>query len=208
MQLLLKQQSKDLFNGKFDILSKNEVVGTISFEGKLGSVEANFIGTLFGKEFSLNCVNEILTGSNKKFRPYNIIENNAIVGEVYQTERKKNIFSKYDYIKCFYNQKEYNLYSIGLGEKGVCSLYCNEEQIAEINKDGIIYNDLHNYDIYSIDQNSALIAVLMSCYMYVMACYKPGVKVTESVKKNYSKTTNKELISKYNPEWINKVKDR
>ena len=208
MQLLLKQQSKDLFNGKFDILSKNEVVGTISFEGKLGSIEANFAGTIFGKDFSLKCENEILTGSNKKFRPYNIIENNAIVGEVYQTEYKKNIFSKYDYIKCLYNQKEYNLYSIGLGEKGVCSLYCNEEQIAEINKDGIIYNDLHNYDIYSIDQNSALIAVLMSCYMYVMACYKPGVKVTESVKKNYSKTTNKDLISKYNSEWIDKVKER
>ena len=208
MQLLLKQQSKDLFNGKFDILSKNEVVGTISFEGKLGSIEANFVGIIFGKDFSLKCENEILTGTNKKFRPYNIIVSDNIIGEVYQTEYKKNIFSKYDYIKCLYNQKEYNLYSIGLGEKGVCSLYCNEEQVAQIEKDGIVYNDLHNYDIYSIDENSALIAVLMSCYMYVMACYKPGVKVTESVKKNYSKTTNKELISKYNPEWINGVKDR
>lgn len=208
MQLLLKQKVKDLFSGEFEIFNNNELVGNVSFEGKLNSMEANFIGTLFGKEFSLNCVNEILTGSNKKFRPYNIIENNVIVGEVYQTEYKKNIFSKYDYIKCFCDQKEYNLYSIGLGEKGVCSLYCNEEQIAQIEKDGIVYNDLHNYDIYSIDENSAFIAVLMSCYMYVMACYKPGVKVTESVKKNYSKTTNKELISKYNPEWINKVKER
>lgn len=208
MQLLLKQKVKDLFSGEFEIFNNNELVGNVSFEGKLNSMEANFIGTLFGKEFSLNCVNEILTGSNKKFRPYNIIENNAIVGEVYQTEYKKSVFSKYDYIKYFYNQKEYNLYSIGLGEKGVCSLYYNEEQIAQINKDGIIYNDLHNYDIYSIDENSALIAILMSCYMYVNACYKPGVKAIESVKKNYSKTTNKDLISKYNPEWINKVKEK
>lgn len=117
MQLLLKQQSKDLFNGKFEILNKNEVVVTISFNGKLSSMEANFIGTLFSKEFSLKCENEMLTGSNKKFRTYNIIENDTIVGEVYQTEYKKNPFSKYDYIKCLYNQKEYNLYSIGLGEK-------------------------------------------------------------------------------------------
>lgn len=208
MQLLLKQQSKDLFSGEFEIFNNNELVGNVSFEGKLGSIEANFVGTIFGKDFSLKCENEILTGPNKKFRPYNIIVSDNIIGEVYQTEYKKNIFSKYDYIKCLYNQKEYNLYSIGLGEKGVCSLYCNEEQIAEINKDGIIYNDLHNYDIYSIDENSALIAILMSCYMYVMACYKPGVKVTESLKKNYSKTTNKDLISKYNPEWINSVKER
>lgn len=208
MQLLLKQQSKDLFNGKFEIFNKDEVVGTVSFEGKLGSIEANINGTLFGKVFSLKCVNEVLTGSNKKFRSYNIIQNDNIVGEVYQTEHKKNIFSKYDYIKCFYNQKEYNLYSVGLGERGVCSLYCEEEQIAQIEKDGIVYNDLHDYDIYSIDENNAFIAVLMSCYMYVIACYKPGVKVTESVKKNYSKTTNKDLISKYNPEWINRVKER
>lgn len=207
MQLLLKQQSKDLFNGKFDILSKNEVVGSVSFEGKLGSIEANFIGTLFDKDFSLKCVSEVLTGSNKKFRPYNIIVNNNIFGEVYQTEHKKNIFSKYDYIKCFYNQKEYNLYSVGLGERGVSSLYSNEEQIAQIEKDGIVYNDLHNYDIYSIDDNSAFVAVLMSCYMYVMACYKPAVKVTESVKKNYSKTTNKELISKYDPNWIKRLEE-
>jgi len=51
-------------------------------------------------------------------------------------------------------KKEYNIYSIVLGEKGVCPLYCNEEQIAQIEKDGIIYNDLHNYDIYSIDKNN------------------------------------------------------
>lgn len=44
--------------------------------------------------------------------------------------------------------------------------------------------------------------------MNVNACYKPGVKAIESVKKNYSKTTNKDLISKYNSEWINKVKEK
>lgn len=208
MQLLLKQKDKDLFSGNFEIIENEQVVGNISFNGKLSSMEVELNGILFGKDFSLKCVNEILTGSNKKFRPYNIIENNNIVGEVYQTEYKKHIFSKYDYIKCFYNQKEYNLYSIGLGEKGVCSLYYNEEQIAQIEKDGIVYNDLHDYDIYSIDENSAFIAILVSCYMYVMACYKAGVKVKESVEKNYSKTTNKDLISKYNPDWINRVKER
>jgi len=72
----------------------------------------------------------------------------------------------------------------------------------------ISLNVLHNYDIYSVDKEGAFISVLTSCYMYVTTCYKSGVKVIESVKKNYSKTTNKKLIAKYNPEWINEVKER
>ncbi len=207
MQLSLEQKVKDLFSGDFEIFNNNEQVGKISFEGKLASMEANISGTFYGKTFSLNCVNEMLTGSNIKFRPYNIIENNSIVGEIFQTEYRKNIFSKYEYIKCLYNQKEYKLYCIGLGKRGVCPLYYKDEQIAEINKDGIVYNDLHNYDIYSASKDCAFIALLASCYMYVTTCYKSGIKMTKSVKKNYSKTTNKELNLKYNPDWVNEIKE-
>lgn len=207
MQLLLKQKVKDLFSGEFEIFNKEELVGNISFNGKISSMEANINGNFYGKDFSLNFVSEILTGSSKKFRPYNIIENNNIIGEIFHTVYKKNVFSKYDYIKCLHNQKEYKLYGIGLGEKGVCCLYYNEQQIAQIEKDGIIHNDLHNYDIYSVDKSSAFIAILMSCYMYVTTCYKSGIKVTKSISKNYSKTKNKDLISKYDPNWIKRLEE-
>jgi hypothetical protein len=206
MQVLLKQKNKDLYSGEFEIFNQEELIGNIWFNGSIDSMEANISGTFYDKKISLNFVSKILTGTNKKFRPYKIIENNNIEGEIFHTEYKKNIFSKYGYTKCLHNQKEYELYSIGLGKKSVCCLYCGEQQIAQIEKDGIIYNDLHNYDIYSIDKDGAFIAVLMSCYMYITSCYNPGIKVTKSINKIYSKTINKDLISKYNVEWINNIK--
>jgi len=206
MQLVLKQKEKTLFGAEFEIIENDNIVGNVSLQGKVGTMEVSLAGILYNEKFSLNCLSEITTGNSKKFRQYNIFENNNIVGQIYQTEFKKNIFSRYSYNKCFYKKQEYNLYSIGLGEKGVNVLYKNNTQISQIENDGTIYNDLHHYNIYSVDKESAFISVLMSCYMYIITSYKPGVKVTESVKKIYSKTTNKDLISKYNPEWINKFK--
>lgn len=207
MKLILKQKNKELFGANFEIVENENIVGYISLKGKVGTMEVSLDGNLYGRYFKLNCLNEFKTGNSKEFRPYNILENENIIGQIYETEFKKNIFSKYSYDKCFYKEQEYNLYSIGLGEKAVNVLYKNNAQIAQIEKDGTIYNDLHNYDIYSIDKESTFISVLMSCYMYIIACYKPGVKITESVKKVYSKTTNKDLISKYNPTWIKNIKE-
>jgi len=207
MKLILKQKNKELFGANFEIIENENIVGYISLKGKVGTMEVSLDGNLYDRYFKLNCLNEFKTGNSKKFRPYNILENENIIGQIYETEFKKNIFSKYSYDKCFYKEQEYNLYSIGLGEKAINVLYKDNTQIAQIEKDGTIYNDLHNYDIYSIDKENTFISVLMSCYMYIITCYKPGVKITESVKKVYSKTTNKDLVSKYDPNWIKNLKE-
>ena len=50
---------------------------------------------IIGKAFKLNHANKILPGKSTKFRPYNIFEGEVSVGEIFQTEHKRNIFSKY-----------------------------------------------------------------------------------------------------------------
>ena len=80
-------------------------------------------------------------------------------------------------------------------------VYNENKQIAQIEKDLTIYNDLHNYKIYSI--NDTFITVLMCLYGYINSSYKLGEKEIKSVLKGYSKTFNKELLAKYNPNWIN-----
>ena len=52
-------------------------------------------------------------------------------------------------------------------------------------------NNLHNFKIHVKDDNYSLIAILFSCYMYIIGCFKPSIKVKESIAKCYSKTTNK-----------------
>ena len=86
-------------------------------------------------------------------------------------------------------------------------MYCNEVQISEIHKDGIVYNDLYIFELYADNREDAYITVLDAIYGYILGCYKPGIKVSKSVSKHYNKTTDKYLISKYDPEWIKNIKN-
>ena len=51
MELLLKQKNKDLYSGEFEIIDNNQIIGTISFEGQLGSMEVNLNGSFYDKTF-------------------------------------------------------------------------------------------------------------------------------------------------------------
>ena len=199
--LMLNQKNKGLYNTEFEIIQSNNIVGKAFIEGKMGTMEAIIKGEVYNKSFKLNHANKILPGKSTKFRPYNIFEGEGSVGEIFQTEHKRNIFSKYEYTKSIYEGKEYECYPVGIGNKIVFLVYNENKQIAQIEKDLTIYNDLHNYKIYSI--NDTFITVLMCLYGYINSSYKPGEKEIKSVLKGYSKTFNKELLAKYNPNWIN-----
>lgn len=203
-KILLKQKNKEMYSAEFEILENDSVVGQVFINGKVGSTDAIVDGTFHNKNFSLKFANKVLPGSNKKFRPYNIIENKNITGETFQTVFKKNFFSKYEYIKCNYNEEEFKLYSIGFGDKQVCVIHKNDIQISQIEFSNAIYNDLHDYTIYIKDDDNTFISILLTCYLYVIGKFKPGVKVTKSVVKYYQKDSNKDLISKYDPDWISK----
>ena len=201
-EILLKQKNKEMYSAEFEILENDSVIGQAFIKGKLGSMEAIVDCTFHNKNLSLKFANKILTGSSKKFRPYNIIENENITGEIFQTVFRKNFFSKYEYIKCNYNEEEFKLYSIGLGDKSVCVIYENDIQISQIEFSNVVYNDLHDYTIYIKDDDNIFISILLNYYLYVVGKFKPGVKVSKSVVKYYQKDSNKDLISKYDPDWI------
>ena len=203
MKLQLKQINKDLFSATFEIIENEKTIGNISLEGHFGSMETTLNGKIYDHHFFL----KYNVSSKEKFRMYDILENNIRVGEVYQTIFKNNIFSKYEYIKCVYENSEYCSYSIGLENKAVNCIYLGNKQVAQIEKDGTVYNDLHEFVIYAKDKQNLLIGLIVSCYMYINTCYKPGIKTKQSVVKNYSKTTNKNLLTKYNPNWIDTLKE-
>ena len=105
-----------------------------------------------------------------------------------------------------FNDKKYDLYPIGFGnEGGKHPVYCGDTQIAQVEKPAEVRDDLHNYTIYAIDSDAAELSVLLVAYMYVNANYKPGEKVTKSYVKCYSITKNKTLLSKYDPEFKEKL---
>lgn len=73
--------------------------------------------------------------------------------------------------------------------------------IAQIDKPCEIYNDLHHYTIYAVDQDAAEISALFAAYMYINASFEPGQKVKQSYTKCTSITLNKTLKQKYNPDF-------
>lgn len=94
MELLLKQKNKDLYSGEFEIIENNQVIGNIYFKGQLGSMEVSLNGSFYDKSFSFECVNKFFPGPKKNFRPYNILENNNVVGNIFSINNKKYFIFK------------------------------------------------------------------------------------------------------------------
>lgn len=109
----------------------------------------------------------------------------------------KNLSSRYDHHKMTVTGLEYQLYPIGYGKGGYRNpVYQGNAQIALVEKDAVVYNDLHSYTITAADEQNIFISILFCCYMYTIGCYVPGEKVSQSVVKNFNKSTNKELLAK------------
>lgn len=145
-----------------------------------------------------------LPDKSKAYRPYKIFDSEQrILGNVAQIDQKEGWFTTISYMQMYIaGQKQYDLYPIGFGaEGGKHPVYCGNKQIAQIEKPSEIYNDLHHYTIYALDQDSAKISALFAAYMYINANFDPGQKAVKSYVKYTSITLNKSLKQKYNPDF-------
>lgn len=197
------QNSKELFSAGFELIHDNQNIGQMSFQGQLGSMEGVWSIQCFDKNIVMECCRcRDANTTQKVFRPYSVTFNSSNAGEVFQSKYRAGFLKSFDYNQLLLFGTSYSLYPIGFGNDGFkCPIYAGNRQIALIEKPCVVYNDLHSYHITAIDVESALIAVLFCAYMYVNSAYKPGNKVSKSVEKNITKTTNKLLLAKYNAQF-------
>ena len=143
----------------------------------------------------------------KVYRPYQIREDSEEqTGSVYQVEKKDSWFKTTYFYEMILQGVSYQLYPMALGsEGGKHSIYCDDKQIGQINKASEVHNGLHCYDIYVVNWQAAVVAVLFSLYSYVTVFYKPCEKVTKSYERYMSVTTNKTLKEKYNPDFVGSI---
>lgn len=199
------QKNKEMYEANFEIISYNNIVGTINVKGKIGTWKISLKGIYNNIPFEFKYKKLGFKEGLKKFRSYQIFVSGNSVGEVYQTDNIEGI--KYSYNELIYNGDCYKEYGISFGDVAKNPIYLNDMQVAQIEKEAIIYNDLHNYKIYIKNKDYALVSIIFACHMYINASFKPGIKVTKSVVKYYDKTTNKELLSKYDPNWVNELEE-
>lgn len=202
------QVSKNLFSANFVVKRGNVQVGNFSLQGRFGSMEANISGKLFEQDIDMQFGKIDDIDVTHPFRPYIINKNGIYNGVVYQTKNNGGLFKKFDYHQMKKAGVTYDLFPIGLGKEGSKSpVYQDNTQIAQIEKEWVVYNDLHIYKVFAQDKFSSEIAVLFAIYMYINAVYNPGEKVISSTVKVVSTTTNKLLLEKYNSNFTKYIKE-
>lgn len=207
MILHVQQTVQDMFAADFQILRNNTQVGRMSFQGRLSSEDGHWDNELYGRGIHLGHNATIRKGLPRSaFRPYQVYEFQQMQGYVFNDTVKQNFFTSYSVGKVYWGQEEYVMYFIGFGEDGAKNpIYHNGIQVAQIEKDCTIYKGLYQYRIYAVDESAAHVALMLCSYMYTCTGYKPGVKVTKEVQKAVSVTKNKDILAKYDPDFVRSV---
>ena len=99
MILKIEQQRKELFSADFTIWHLEKKVGSISVQGKLGSMEAEITIHLFDKDYYMVYAGGFLKerplpDKSKAYRPYKIFNSeHRILGNVAQIDQREGWFT-------------------------------------------------------------------------------------------------------------------
>lgn len=205
------QTEKGLYTASFVVKQGTEQIGSFFLQGKLGSMEAEVQGKIFDTNIQMRFgkIESYKLTRAQAFRPYLIFmdDNPMPQGNIYQTTFNGGFWNKFSFHQLILNEKIFDLYPIAMGEKGGKSpLFFENKQIAQIDKECVVHNDLHNYKIFAEDASAVQKAVIFAIYMYINAGFKPGKKAISGEAKTISTITNKFLKGKYDPFFVEKIK--
>lgn len=144
---------------------------------------------------------------DKKFIPFEIYNGyGEQCGLIFQKETGGFFLSRYPYYEMQLNNLVYTLYAVGMGKEGMkFPIYREEKQVALIEKSYEVHNNLDQYRSYALTTDDNMAACLLCLYIDSLMYSNRGQVVQSSVQKTYKITTNKELKSKYNPDFIRNI---
>lgn len=144
--------------------------------------------------------------SLKERMSFKLFENGTRIG-TFVGATKGRFFSGYTYYELEYHGRTYALYAVGLGTKGLClCLYEGDRLLAEAEKDMVVKNHQDTYTLYleSLADFPLLSAALL---YYDVISYGDFMDLTvHSVKRTVAVTRNKELLAKYDPDFIAQIR--
>ena len=127
-------------------------------------------------------------------------EKGETVGDIYSWCSK--VWVGYEFYVAHFFDREYTAYEIGLGKDGIrIPVYCESVQIAEIHKSPVIINNKDVYDLYLRSYSELTIVMMMAIY-YDLMNFGNNSTISHGREVVYITTKNKELLSKFNPDFI------
>lgn len=214
MYSTLVQTESSFFSASFELRKDSAVIASahlknsIAVDGAIEIIMADTGTYTMRLRYSKELGNIAKNDEDKIHIPYEIYDaDQRVVGDIAQKQIKRGIFNRFEYFEMNDKTGTYQLYAIGLGKEGnKFPVYKDDIQIALIEKDCIVYNNLDEYRIYAIDEGISFVTFVFGLYIDVLMYGNRGEKMKESVQKTYNLTTNKELRSKYDPTFIERCK--
>lgn len=147
--------------------------------------------------------------SMKERFKYRIFADDILVGEITGIVKKaKGLFQTYYGMKLELEDEMYVMYEVGFGRKGLylCIYKNDDELIAIVEKDIKTVNFKDKYTVYTLGGEHVKY-IIMSVLQYDIAQYGDiAEKAITSIKTDSINTIQKELIAKYDPEFIPRIK--
>ena len=203
MIIKIEQTNKEAFSANFNIVAENRVIGSANFRCKSVNIDGEWNIEFMGRQV---CMKRVIKGPSKSFRPYEVVINGNKCGWIYQTDYKTGFLKPRIYHhRLNINGTVTDIFPIGFGEDIKSPVYCSENQVALVEKSLTVYDDLHVFDVFSLNESGAFSSILLSFYMYSSGYYKAGEIPLKKTEKGYSLCKEKELLAKYNPDFKNKI---
>ena len=116
--------------------------------------------------------------------------------------RVGNLFSAYFYTELRLQGRVLQAYEIGLGKEGMrYPLYEGDVQLAQVEKDPAVRDNLDAYRLYSLDTFGELAAVLFSLYLDYQDFRSAGEYARGKRSVQYVYTRRKELLARFDPDF-------
>ena len=203
MEIIVRQVRKGLYDASFEIWENGIQTGDIAMQGRLGSMEGHFQIRYCGSNIRMLPISHREAVKAAKplikqspFRPYTVSNGNSN-GIMFHDQIKTGFMKSAGYHLLLLDNIVYYLYFVGFGEQGICApVYMGDEFIAEIRKDCVVKDDLHEMRIMLDETSNALPLILLTCYTYVITYYKAGQKILQGTQKSIIYTKNDYLLSK------------
>lgn len=147
-------------------------------------------------------VRKIVRNGKWRSAPCNIIdENGKYIGSVIKM-REGTFVSKNYYTEIKMYGRILIMYEVGLGKEGMkYPVYEGDVQLAQIEKDPMVFDNLDEYTICSLDDFGELAALMAALHLDFFSYRNAGEHAHGKKSFQYVYTRRKEILAKYDPDF-------
>lgn len=189
----------------YEICKGRERIGSARLDWNLshgGTIQAAFLSRQYTIEYepAEQARSWFRRGKERTDLPYAVHCGNLRIGRIYQRFSEGGILKRYAYVMMELGGRDFSIYEVGLGKDGMrYPIYDGETQVALIEKDAFVQDNLDAYRALAADYRAAPAAALLALYQDMRRFANRGEVRHTAWQTKCMLTTNESLKSKHDP---------